>query len=128
MTNPYPHLFSPLKLGSLTLKNRIFVPGHGTRYARDHGISDDLIAYHEARAAGGVGLIITEVCSVHHTYDPPNRISLTHDKHIPGVARLASMCHRYDCGFMMQLFHPGRVPAQSPDGQPAGCLCTFRGT
>ena len=116
MTNPFPHLFSPVELGSLTLKNRIFVPGHGTRYARDYGISDDLVAYHEARAAGGVGLIITEVCSVHHTYDPPNRISLTHDKHIPGVTRLANMCHGYDCAFMMQLFHPGRVPAQSPDG------------
>ena len=116
MTSPFPHLFSPIELGHLTLKNRIFVPGHGTRYARDYGISDDLIAYHGARAAGGVGLIITEVCSVHHTYDPPNRISLTRDDYIPGIERLTSMCHGYDCALMMQLFHPGRVPGQSPDG------------
>ena len=116
MAISFPHLFSPIELGHLTLKNRIFIPGHGTRYARDYGVGDDLIAYHEARAAGGVGLIVTEVCSVHHTYDPPNRISLTRDDHIPGIERLTSMCHGYDCALMMQLFHPGRVPAQSPDG------------
>ena len=97
MNNTFPQLFSPVKIGGLTLKNRIFIPGHGTRYARDYGVGDDLIAYHEARAAGGVGLIVTEVCSVHHTYDPPNRISLTRDDRIPGIRRLTDMCHGYDC-------------------------------
>ena len=116
LATEFPHLFSPLQLGSRTLKNLIFIPGHGTRYARSYGVSDDLIAYHRARAAGGVGLIITEVCSVHSSYDPPNRISLTHDDHIAGLKRLGDMCHSYECALMTQLFHPGRVPAQSPDG------------
>ena len=116
MNKMFPHLFSPIVLGGLTLKNRIFIPGHGTRYAREYGVSDELIAYHKARAEGGVGLIVTEVCSVHPSYDPPNRVSLTRDDHIPGIKRLTDMCHDYDCALMMQLFHPGRVPAQSPDG------------
>lgn len=116
MSQEFPQLFSPAEIGPIELKNRIFVPGHGTRYARDFGVSDDLLAYHEARAAGGVGLIVTEVCSVHPSYDPPNRISLTHDAPVPGIRRLTDMCHRYDCALIMQLFHPGRVPAQSPDG------------
>ena len=116
MSKQFPMLFSSFDLGSLRLKNRIFVPGHGTRYARDYQVNDDLIAYHEARAAGGVGMIMTEVCSVHPTYDPQTRLSLVTDDAIPGFSRLAKMCHGYDCALMAQLFHPGRVPALSADG------------
>ncbi|SVB63009.1 uncharacterized protein METZ01_LOCUS215863, partial [marine metagenome] len=112
----FPHLFSPFQLGSVTLKNRIFVPSHGTRHARNHQAGDDLIAYYEARARGGVGMIFTEVCSVHSSYDVPNRISLTRDEYVPGVRRLADMCHSYDCAIVVQLYHPGRIPSQSLDG------------
>lgn len=112
----FPHLFSPFQLGSVTLKNRIFVPSHGTRHARNHQAGDDLIAYYEARARGGVGMIFTEVCSVHSSYDVPNRISLTRDEYVPGVRRLADMCHSHDCAIVVQLYHPGRIPSQSLDG------------
>ena len=112
----YPALFSPFDLGHLTLKNRLFIPGHGTRHVQDSRVGENLIAYHEARAQGGVGLIMTEVCSVHPSYDPPNRISLTDDGCIPGLRNLAAMCHGFDCALLTQLFHPGRVPAQSEDG------------
>lgn len=116
MASQFPLLFSPFEIGSLRLKNRIFVPGHATRYARDRQVSDDLIAYHEARAAGGVGMIMTEVCTVHPTFEPPNRLSLLRDEAIPGFTRLANMCHGYDCALLAQLFHPGRVPSQLLDG------------
>ena len=112
----FPHLFSPFQLGSMRLKNRIFVPSHGTRHARNHQVSDELMAYYEARAQGGVGMIFTEVCSVHASYDMPNRISLTRDEYIPGIKRLADMCHSHDCAIVVQLYHPGRIPSQSIDG------------
>ena len=62
---PFPHLFAPLELGRVTLKNRIVSTGHETTLAEDGKMGDAIIAYHEARAQGGAGLIITEVASVH---------------------------------------------------------------
>ena len=67
-TTDFPTLFLPLQLGNLILKNRLFIPGRGSRHVRDSHIGDELIADHEARARGGMGLIMTEVCSVHSTY------------------------------------------------------------
>lgn len=112
----FPNLFSPVKIGSLEIKNRIFVPAHGTRHVRNYHVNDTLMAYYEARAKGGVGMIHTEVCSVHSSYDMPNRISLTKDEYIPGIKRLVDMCHSYECALMVQLYHPGRIPSQSMDG------------
>ena len=54
----YPHLFSPIKIGRLTLRNRIcLAPMSFTYYHPDGGFSDENIAYVEAIARGGTGLI-----------------------------------------------------------------------
>ena len=51
----FPHLFSPLAIGGVTLANRIVSSGHDTVMA-DHGqVTDRLVAYHEARARGRRG-------------------------------------------------------------------------
>ena len=51
----FPHLFSPLTIGGVTLANRVVSSGHDTVMS-DHGqIADRLVAYHEARACGGAG-------------------------------------------------------------------------
>lgn len=63
----FPHLFSPLTIGGVTLANRVVSSGHDTVMA-DHGqITDRLVAYHEARARGGAGLIVVQVAGVHET-------------------------------------------------------------
>ena len=56
----YEHLFTPLEVGPLTLKNRIVRSAHGTHLA-----GESLIAYHEARAKGGVALSTLEATGVH---------------------------------------------------------------
>ena len=61
------HLFEPLKIRSVELRNRILSTGHQTYLAKNNQVSDELIAYHEARAKGGVGLIITEAARFHET-------------------------------------------------------------
>lgn len=59
--NKYPHLFSPIRLGALELPNRVVLAPMATNYAgEDHKVTDRLIAYHVARAEGGVGLSIVE--------------------------------------------------------------------
>ena len=65
MTGPgFPNLFSPLRIGGVTLRNRIVSTGHETAMADENGISEAMIAYHEARAKGGAGLIVVEVALV----------------------------------------------------------------
>jgi len=99
------------------LKNRIVSPGHDTVMAEGGYISDQLIAYHEARAAGGVGLIIVQVAGVHesarYTY---HVLMAADDSCIPGYRRLADTVRPHGCRLFGQLFHPGREVMESQDG------------
>ena len=59
---PYPHLFSPGRIGTLPLKNRIAMTAASASLSEpDGGMTEAMLAYYEARAKGGVGLIITEM-------------------------------------------------------------------
>src|SRR6478672_11538435 len=62
-----PHLFSPFTLRGKIIKNRILSTGHDTTLPTDFVPNDALIAYQEARAAGGVGMIVIQVAGVHET-------------------------------------------------------------
>ncbi|MGH9294830.1 MAG: hypothetical protein ACRD0B_05815, partial [Acidimicrobiales bacterium] len=56
----YPLLFSPLRVGPVTLENRIVFAAHLTNYAEDGLPSAQHAAYYAARARGGAGLVVTE--------------------------------------------------------------------
>ena len=113
----FPHLFSPLAIGGVTLKNRIVSSGHDTVMAADGLMTDQLIAYHEARAAGGAGLIVVQVAGVHGSARYTSHMLMaTEDACIPGYARLADTLHRYRTAVIGQLFHPGREIMESHDG------------
>ena len=57
----YSHLFEPITIGSMTVKNRIFQSAVGTHLATEnYEVTDRHLAYFEKRARGGVGLITTE--------------------------------------------------------------------
>jgi mycofactocin system FadH/OYE family oxidoreductase 2 len=109
MNEEFRYLFEPLKVGSVTLKNRIVSPSHSTRFAENGIVSDRLIAYHEARARGGVGLIITEAQPVHPSSVP--RLGMIHnwdDRVIPGFKNLSKAVHKYECKIFGQITHHGR--------------------
>jgi 2,4-dienoyl-CoA reductase-like NADH-dependent reductase (Old Yellow Enzyme family) len=113
----FPHLFSPITVGNVTVKNRILSTGHDTSLPRDHHVNAPLIAYHEARAKGGCGLIVAQVASVHETGLYSSHVLMaTTDACIPGYRKLAEMCHGYDCRVFGQLFHPGREIMEGQDG------------
>ncbi|HEY4164139.1 MAG TPA: hypothetical protein VGM59_13820, partial [Dongiaceae bacterium] len=61
------HLFSPLTIRGKTIKNRILSTGHDTTMPTDSLPNDRLVAYHKARAEGGVGLIVVQVAGVHES-------------------------------------------------------------
>ena len=117
MSKLFPNLFTPFDLGPLRVRNRIFIPGHATALSEDSKVGDDLIAYHERRAANGVGLIITEVNVVHRSaVYSPKFLSVASDDCIPGHTRLAETLHRHHCGVLAQLYHPGRSLRSLLDG------------
>ena len=67
MTARFPNLFSPYRIKTLELRNRIFSTGHDTDLGRHGAPSEDLVAYQSARAKGGAGLIVVQVVGVHDT-------------------------------------------------------------
>ena len=116
MSGRFPHLLSEIALGPVTLKNRIVSTGHHTHLA-DGRPNDRLIAYHEARARGGAGLIISEVAGVHETaaFSGELLMATTPDCIAP-YRRLAAACRRHGARVFAQLFHPGREIMSSADG------------
>src|SRR5699024_12125883 len=96
MSQLFPHLFEPITLGPVTIRNRIVSSGHDT-VLDDHGrIGDDLVAYHEARAQGGAGLIVLQVSGVHETARYTNHVLMaTEDSSSAGYTAVAEAAHRH---------------------------------
>lgn len=115
--SPFPHLFSPLRIGPVGVRNRIFSAGHDTTLPTDGRVNAALVAYHRARAAGGAGLVIVQVAGVHESARYTSHILMvTDDGCIPGYRRLADACRAHGCAVFGQLFHPGREIMESQDG------------
>ena len=126
-SSAYPMLFSPIKVGTTEVKNRVFMPPVSTNLA-DHGyVTDDLVDHYRARAKGGVGLIITEVVTVEPTYTYlPGDMCCYDDTFIPGWEKLAAAVHEYGCKIMPQLFHPAYMAFNIP-GTPRLIAPSFVG-
>ena len=115
MNNQYQHLFTPIQIGNTTIKNRIFMPPLSTNLADKGYVTDALVKHYEARAKGGVGLIVTEVTTVEPTYTYlPGDMSIYDDSYIPGWKKLVDAVHRYDTKILSQLFHPAYMAFPIP--------------
>lgn len=79
-------------------------------------MTERLIAYHEARARGGVGSIFTETCTVHPS--SPGPLVAWRDEVVAGLAELAERLHALDTCVFAQLWHGG-IQAFPRDGSPA---------
>jgi 2,4-dienoyl-CoA reductase-like NADH-dependent reductase (Old Yellow Enzyme family)/thioredoxin reductase len=113
-------LFSPLRLGPVEIQNRIVSTSHQTSLVHDHLPTDDLIAYHEARAAGGAGLIVIEATACH-----PTGLLTAHTigGYLPQIVaayrRLADAVQQHGTRLFCQLFHGGREMITSGPRPPA---------
>lgn len=103
-------LFTPIRIGTKTAKNRIALSPMGVNLENaDGSVSTAALEYFGARARGGAGIIITGSANV---TDPAGRSVPTHlrlDKadYIPGWERLAEEIHRYGSLLFVQLMHAG---------------------
>ena len=104
----YRYLFSPLKIGSVVVPNRINFAAHLTNLSEDHQISERHIYYYRERAKGGCGLITTEELTVHPSdLAYAGLVDAFVPEVIPGFLKLTQTIHQYDTKIFAQLNHNG---------------------
>ncbi len=116
MSNLYPHLLSPGRIGTMELKNRIAVTAMGMSLSQDDGtVGEQLIAYHEEQAKGGVGLIISGVAGVAWPVGAVamGQTAMSDDSFLPGLQALTARVHAHGAKIAVQLHHGGFVAGYS---------------
>jgi mycofactocin system FadH/OYE family oxidoreductase 2 len=115
----YRHLFAPLRLGPVTVQNRIVFSAHLTNYATNGLPTEQHAAYYAARAAGGAGLIITEEHSTHPTDWPYEKlIHGFNPEVIDGYRRITDAVHVHDVPIFAQINHNGGQASSMYSRQP----------
>jgi 2,4-dienoyl-CoA reductase (NADPH2) len=123
----YQYLFSPLRIGPLTVANRVVFSAHLTNYAEGGLPSKQHAAYYARRAEGGVGMIITEEHSTHPTDWPYEKlIHGFRPEVIPGYRRITDAVHARGVPILAQINHNGgqasgmfsRLPVWAPSAVP----------
>ena len=110
----FPALMTPFSIGAVRLRNRVVSTSHQTSLVHDHLPTDDLIAYHEARARGGVGSIFLEATAI-----DPTGLLTAHTiggflpEVVPAYRRLADAVHAHDARLFVQFYHGGREQISS---------------
>ena len=108
----YSHLFEPITIGSMTVKNRIFQSAVGTHLATEnYEVTDRHLAYFEKRARGGVGLITTEciVMQPDTRYTTFHGLGLFEDRMVDELKKVTDLVHKYDTRIAAQIMHPSAV-------------------
>jgi len=113
-------LCEPFAIGTMSLRNRLVMPPMITNFATKEGyVTDRTKDYYEARAKGGVGLIIVEATCI----DAPigkgacRQLTIDDDKCVPGLRELAGVIHKHGAKAAIQLHHAGRITASSLTGR-----------
>jgi mycofactocin system FadH/OYE family oxidoreductase 2 len=123
-------LFEPITLGSVEIRNRVVMTGHGTGLAENYLPSERHVAYYRERAIGGAGLIGMAFPQIHpssqdvpgepHAYDPAI---------VPGLRRISDAVHEHGARIVMQLGHGGRQGSSTFTEQalwgPSNIPCPF---
>jgi 2,4-dienoyl-CoA reductase-like NADH-dependent reductase (Old Yellow Enzyme family)/thioredoxin reductase len=128
MAEVFGHLFKPLKLGHLTLKNRIVFGAHTANMSEGGLPGERHRAYYEERALGGAAMIVVEPVPVHRTA-VLTRGNFRHssDAIIPHFRKLTDTVHKHGTVICHQLYHVGQhggfdnsfEPNWSPSGLPS---------
>ena len=105
----YDNLFQPIQVGPVTIPNRIVRSAHGTLLT-----GESLVAYHEARARGGVGMSTLEATGVHAS--APSILPLHSDAILPFYEAISQRVHAHGMKLFQQVYHSGAA------GAPRGAL------
>ncbi|HEY94825.1 MAG TPA: FAD-dependent oxidoreductase [Dehalococcoidia bacterium] len=119
-------LFQPIKIGNMELNNRIVMAplGIGFTFATEDGsVTDRFIAFYEARAKGGVGLIQLTVAALGRPHATglvfaPGMLSIIDDEHIPSARKFVDAIHRHGTKVSFQITHHGSATARAVQQRP----------
>ncbi len=107
--SPFPHLLAPLDLGFTQLANRTLMGSMHTGLEEEKGGFAKLAAFYEARAKGGVGLIVTGGVSPNmRGRIAPFGSELSHFWHVNKHKQVTEAVHKYPTKICLQLLHTGR--------------------
>src|SRR3989304_10576912 len=116
----FKHLFTPLRIGSFTGRNRLLSTAHATGYGENGLPSQRHLDYWTSKAKGGIGLIVTEVQPVHPSASTsPMLIHTWKEECIEPLRRIVEAVHQHGARIVAPLWHPGRATSSAFDGQPA---------
>ena len=104
----FPQLFTPLQIGTCTVRNRILSTAHYTGFAERGLPSERHKNYWGSKAKGGIGLIITEVQPIHRTAGiAPSMIQCYRDGVSEAFKPVVAEIHGAGAKFIAQVWHPG---------------------
>jgi 2,4-dienoyl-CoA reductase-like NADH-dependent reductase (Old Yellow Enzyme family)/thioredoxin reductase len=110
--NNYPNIFKPLQVGNMTIKNRItFTPLVSCHADAEGRVTTELVDFlgGQARTGASVVTIGATAIDADKAEDFLGALSITRDKDIMGLSRLAEEVHRYGCKLSVELNHAGRA-------------------
>lgn len=113
-------LFSPIRLGHLTAKNRIVSTPHGTGYGVEGRLTERYIRYHEEKARGGCGVVMMFGSSSVHPSSAVDwgEVNNLDDSIVPDFRRMSEAVHRHDAIVISQISHRGRRGTSAYSGYP----------
>jgi 2,4-dienoyl-CoA reductase (NADPH2) len=122
----FSHIFSPIRLGNLSISNRVYFGAHHSRIQPVLGSPNDAqIAYFEERARNGVGLIIASITHPAPMTTVPTYVPAVDDEAIPLWAKQAETIHRHGTKVIAQLAHYGKLGSpHGPGGATLGPSAT----
>lgn len=121
----YEKLCEPGRVANLEIRNRIVMPPMAVPLCTKEGFAGERIRkYFEARAKGGVGLIITGLAAIDSDYIlAGGHLAIYSDEFIPGLYEMVNAVHIHGAKIFIMLWHPGR---QGDDPQlvaPSSIAC-----
>lgn len=105
------HLFSPITIKTMEIKNRLVMPPMSSRLSRPDGsVTRELIAYYAERAKGGVGLIIIEYSYIDEMESKAAicQLGVQNNHMVTGLHELVEALHSYGAKVVLQIAHGGR--------------------
>lgn len=114
----YQYLFSPIKVGSMEVPNRIMMAPHALIGVQVG--SDEHVGYFEARAKGGAGMIVIASCLLHENPagDWGMLFDIHDEKHLPGLTKVVDAIHKWGSkaivqGIWLTSFTSVKVPSKN---------------
>ena len=109
--NRYPHVFSPLKLKNLTLRNRIqFSPMVSCLTTASGEVTTEYCDFIAMQARTGAALVTIGASGIdeENGFDCAGELNITRDEYIGGLARIAEASHRHGAKISAEMIHAGR--------------------